>query len=178
MNNYALLFLFLGWGLVIGTTITFLLFTDCLIYWIHRGLHHRLVYKHLHKPHHWWKVPTPFASHAFHPVDGFLQSSPYHIYVFLFPMHKYLYILLYVLVNVWTVSIHDGHFRVPKSLKPIINGAAHHLDHHLFYNYNYGQYTTFWDRLGGSFREPSAFKIDYTSEKVQRAAAKKSSKDD
>ena len=35
-----------------------------------------------------WLVPTPFASHAFHWLDGFAQSSPYHIFVFLFPLHK------------------------------------------------------------------------------------------
>lgn len=146
----------LGWlSLPISATF-FILFTDCLIYWIHRGLHHRLIYK-IHKPHHAWKVPTPYASHAFHPVDGFLQSVPYHIYVFLFPMHKLMYLALYVVVNIWTVSIHDGDFRVPAILKPIINGAAHHTDHHLFYTFNYGQYFTLWDRLGGSFRPPSAF---------------------
>lgn len=55
----------------------FLVFTDCLIYWIHRGLHHPLVYKTLHKPHHRWIVPTPFASHAFHPLDGYAQVSPF-----------------------------------------------------------------------------------------------------
>ena len=137
--------------------VTFILFTDWLIYWIHRWLHHKLIYKYIHKDHHRWKVPTPFASHAFHPVDGFLQSCPYHIYPFLFPLHKYTYLVLFVLVNVWTVSIHDGEYRVPKCLQPFINGSAHHMDHHLYYNYNYGQYFTLWDRIGGSFRNPSAY---------------------
>ena len=142
---------------VVPSMIFFLLFTDTLIYWIHRGLHHRSVYKYLHKVHHTWKVPTPYASHAFHPIDGFLQSLPYHIYPFLFPLNKYLYLGLFVFVNIWTVSIHDGDYRVPSLLKPIINGSAHHTDHHLFYNYNYGQFFTFWDTLAGSFKEPSAF---------------------
>ena len=48
----------------------FIAFTDLFIYWIHRGLHHPAIYKKLHKPHHKWIVPTPFASHAFHPLDG------------------------------------------------------------------------------------------------------------
>ena len=139
------------------STISFLVFTDSLIYWIHRGLHHRSVYKYLHKVHHRWKVPTPFASHAFHPVDGFLQSLPYHLFPFLFPLNKYVYLVLFVFVNIWTVSIHDGDFRVPKILRPLINGSAHHTDHHLLYNCNYGQYFTLWDRIGGSFRHPSAF---------------------
>jgi len=137
--------------------VTFILFTDCLIYWIHRGLHSPFLYKSLHKTHHLWKVPTPFASHAFHPIDGFAQSSPYHLYVFLFPMHKYAFLGMFLFVNIWTVSIHDGDFRVPRMLKSIVNGSAHHTDHHLYYNYNYGQFFTFWDRIGSSFRHPSAF---------------------
>ncbi|XP_004716327.1 lathosterol oxidase [Echinops telfairi] len=146
-----------GWLQLIGSVIAFLVFTDMMIYWIHRGLHHRLVYKSFHKPHHLWKIPTPFASHAFHPVDGFLQGLPYHLYPFLFPLHKVAYLSLYILVNIWTISIHDGDFRVPQILRPFINGSAHHTDHHLFFDYNYGQYFTLWDRIGGSFKNPSAF---------------------
>lgn len=26
--------------------------------------------------------------------------------------------------------------------------------HHLYFNYNYGQYLTVWDRLGGTYRKP------------------------
>ena len=38
---------------------------------------------------------------------------------------------------------------------PVINGAACHTMHHLYFNYNYGQFTTLWDRLGGSYRKPN-----------------------
>jgi len=134
--------------------VCFLLFTDALIYWIHRGLHHRWVYSVLHKPHHWWKVPTPYAAHAFHPIDGFLQSFPYHVYVYLFPINKWVYLCLFLFVNLWTVSIHDGDYRVPAILAKFVNGAAHHTVHHLEFNYNYGQFFTLWDRIGGSYRVP------------------------
>lgn len=146
-----------GWLFCAASVLFFLMFTDGLIYWIHRWLHHRLIYKHIHKGHHTWKIPTPYASHAFHPIDGFLQSVPYHLYPMIFPLHKVLYLVMFVFVNLWTISIHDGDYRVPAPLQPIVNGAAHHTDHHLFYNYNYGQYFTFWDRIGGSFRTPTAF---------------------
>ncbi|KAF8471979.1 hypothetical protein BDZ91DRAFT_485300 [Kalaharituber pfeilii] len=130
----------------------FIAFTDCFIYMIHRGLHHPLIYKHLHKPHHKWIMPTPYASHAFHPLDGYAQSLPYHIFPFIFPLHKLAYIALFAFINVWTIFIHDGEY-IANS--PIINGAACHTMHHLYFNYNYGQFTTIWDRLGGSYREPS-----------------------
>lgn len=147
----------LGYFGILIQVVTFIMFTDGCIYWIHRFLHLKSIYKVLHKDHHKWKVPTPFASHAFHPLDGFLQSCPYHIYPFLFPLHKITYLLLFVFVNFWTVSIHDGDYRVPDMLKPYVNGSAHHMDHHLFYNFNYGQFFTLWDRIGNSFRTPSSF---------------------
>jgi lathosterol oxidase len=129
----------------------FLLFTDCCVYWIHRSLHHPLFYKILHKPHHKWLMPTPYASYAFHPLDGFAQSLPYYIFPFLFPFQKLAYIFLFALVNIWTIIIHDGEFA---SQGPDVNGATHHTVHHFYFNYNYGQYTTLCDRLGGSYRVP------------------------
>ncbi|CDO95734.1 unnamed protein product [Kluyveromyces dobzhanskii CBS 2104] len=131
--------------------ICFIMFTDCLIYLLHRWLHWPKVYKALHKPHHKWLVTTPYASHAFHPVDGYMQSVPYHIYPMLFPLQKVSYLILFTFVNFWTVMIHDGEYLAND---PIINGAACHTVHHLYFNYNYGQFTTLWDRLGGSYREP------------------------
>lgn len=130
----------------------FLIFTDSLIYWIHRGLHHPRVYKYVHKPHHKWIMPTPYASHAFHPLDGYAQGLPYHIFPFIFPLSKVMNIVFFIFVNIWTVLIHDGEYAHNSA---VINGAACHTMHHLYFNYNYGQFTTLWDRLGGSYRKPN-----------------------
>ncbi|KLU89389.1 C-5 sterol desaturase [Magnaporthiopsis poae ATCC 64411] len=135
----------------------FLIFTDFCIYWIHRGLHHPYVYKWLHKPHHKWIMPTPFASHAFHPLDGYAQGFPYHVFVFIFPLQKMAYVALFVFVNFWTILIHDGEYYADNA---VINGAACHAVHHFAFNYNYGQYTTLWDRIGGSYRRPDAELFD------------------
>ncbi|KAG0052696.1 c-5 sterol desaturase [Gryganskiella cystojenkinii] len=141
-----------GWGYVAFTIAAFLFFTDFGIYWIHRWLHHPLIYKRLHKPHHKWIVPTPFSSHAFHFMDGYSQSVPYHLFVYLVPMHQFVYLGMFTFVNFWSVLIHDGEYLVSH---PAINSAAHHSVHHLYFNYNYGQYFTLWDRVGGSYRKPS-----------------------
>ena len=39
-------------------------------------------------------------------------------------------------------------------LETIINGPAHHTLHHMFFTVNYGQYFTWADRWGGSYRQP------------------------
>ncbi|KAJ3280350.1 Lathosterol oxidase [Borealophlyctis nickersoniae] len=140
-----------GWAYFAVSVPLFLVFTDTLIYFIHAALHQPVLYARIHKPHHTWKVPTPFASHAFHPVDGALQSLPYHLFVYIFPLHKGLYIALFLAVNVWTISIHDG---VYLTEHPLVNGASHHTIHHLQFKYNYGQYFTIWDRICGTYRGP------------------------
>ncbi|KAJ5902480.1 hypothetical protein N7495_003008 [Penicillium taxi] len=130
----------------------FIFFTDFFIYWIHRALHHSSVYKTLHKPHHKWIMPSPYASHAFHPLDGWSQSVPYHVFPFIFPLQKVAYVVLFGFINLWTVFIHDGEY---VANNPVVNGAACHTMHHLYFNYNYGQFTTLWDRMGGSYRKPN-----------------------
>lgn len=161
-DEYGKLYFFLQFPL-------FLVFTDCFIYMIHRGLHHKLIYKHLHKPHHKWIVPTPFASHAFHPIDGYSQSLPYHVFAFIFPLQKIAYVLLFMVVNIWTVMIHDGEYLAND---PVINGSACHTIHHLYFNYNYGQYTTLWDRLGGTHRTPDQELFDKSARKDKKTIEK------
>lgn len=51
-----------------------------------------------------------------------------------------------------TIVLSLGNFMLRST---IINSSAHHAVHHLYFNYNFGQYFTLWDRLGGSHRQPS-----------------------
>ncbi|KAJ7592951.1 fatty acid hydroxylase [Mycena floridula] len=145
-----------GWWYLVASVPCFLLFTDYCIYWLHRWLHIPIFYKLLHKPHHKWIIPTPFSSHAFHFVDGYLQSVPYHLYAFLFPLHRILYLGLFVFVNFWAILIHDSDMVTGHPLEKIINGPAHHTLHHLYFNVNYGQYFTWADRAGNSYRQPDS----------------------
>ncbi|KAI0767921.1 fatty acid hydroxylase [Irpex lacteus] len=133
-----------GWGYFFFSIAWFLVFTDYCIYWIHRWEHHPICYKWLHKPHHKWLIPTPFASHAFHPLDGYFQSIPYHLFIYLFPLHQKL---------IW---IHDSDMITGHALEKVINGPAHHTLHHLYFTVNYGQYFTLADRLGNSYRQPAS----------------------
>jgi len=145
-----------GYFYLIASVPLFLLFTDYCIYWIHRWLHIPILYKYIHKPHHKWIIPTPFSSHAFHAVDGYLQSVPYHLFIFIFPLHRILYLVLFVLINFWTIFIHDSDMVTGHPLEKIINGPAHHTLHHMYFNVNYGQYFTWADRAGNSYRQPES----------------------
>jgi len=144
-----------GYAYLLASAAFFLWFTDLAIYFVHRWEHHPSVYKRIHKPHHRWVIPTPWASHAFHPLDGYAQSLPYHMFIFMFPLHKWVYLGLFLFVNLWTILIHDSDMIVDHPLENIINGPAHHTLHHLYFTCNYGQYFTWADKYWNSYRQPA-----------------------
>lgn len=135
----------------IGSVLAVLAVTETLIYWIHRGLHGRLLYRLLHFGHHQFRVPTPMAGVAFHPLDSFGQALPYHICAYLFPLNVWVYHSLIAFVTLWAVLIHD---RINWVSSPWVNGTGCHTAHHYFNKYNYGQFFSFWDRLCSTYRDP------------------------
>ncbi|KAH6962161.1 C-5 sterol desaturase-like protein [Ilyonectria sp. MPI-CAGE-AT-0026] len=143
-----------GWTWVFVSTLLYAIFNDIGIYWIHRLEHHPSIYKYVHKPHHKWIIPTPWAAIAFHPLDGYVQSLPYHVFVFICPMQKYLYMVLFALVQIWTILIHDGDMITGHWLEKFINSPAHHTLHHMYFTCNYGQYFTWADNYWDSHKAP------------------------
>jgi lathosterol oxidase len=51
-------------------------------------------------------------------------------------------------------QIHDSDMITGHPLEKIINGPAHHTLHHMYFVVNYGQYFTWADKVGGSYRHP------------------------
>lgn len=140
-----------GVGYLLSSIALLLVFTETGVYWAHRLLHTGFLYRHVHRYHHRFRRPTPWASHAFHPLDAFAQALPYHLAAFLFPLHAGVYATSLVLVMVWSISIHDRVTLLPWS---VLNYTGHHTVHHLRFRSNYGQYFTAWDRLAGTYEPP------------------------
>lgn len=140
-----------GWGWLFGSVLLMLVWGETLIYWIHRALHGDFLFGKLHHIHHQWRESTPWVGVAFHPLDAFFQGLPHHIFAFIFPVHAGVYLLSVSMVAVWAVSIHD---RISFVRWPWLNNSGHHTLHHWYSDYNFGQYTTFWDRLCGTHKSP------------------------
>jgi Delta7-sterol 5-desaturase len=124
------------------------------IYWMHRTLHtNKWLYKHIHMKHHQYnkaETLTPWASIAFHPLDGLLQASPYFFVTFIIPCHYLTHVTMLFFTAVWATYIHDA---MDWNLDPIM-GSKYHTVHHTHYIYNYGQVFTFCDRIWGTLRVP------------------------
>jgi lathosterol oxidase len=154
-----------GWPWLIASVFIYLAITETMIYWIHRALHSDFLYNRLHKYHHQFRVTTSWVSTAFHPIDSFAQAFPHHLCAFLFPVHAVLYLLMVGFVTVWSVVIHD---RVSLVRWKLINYTGHHTLHHWYYQYNLGQFTTIWDRIGGTYKDPELMYADIPAGVVVR----------
>ena len=124
------------------------------VYVMHRFLHeNKFLYKHLHSAHHKYRTVStlsPFASLAFHPVDGMLQGLPYFLTLFLVPIHVWTFKILLFSSGLWSCYIHS----VTSNPHWLILGAGHHTIHHTHFKYNYGHYTTIFDRLLKTLQSP------------------------
>jgi len=155
-----------GWIYFFLSPFIFLAVSDCLIYFIHRGLHHPSIYKYIHKLHHSFIHTTPFAAFAFHPFDGYMQGVPYQLFVLVFPFHCMMHLVSLAAVGIWTINIHD---RTTWGI-PLVNGAAHHNIHHTTFKSNYGQYLICWDWMFGTFKDP---KLGFQLESEEEVYGKK-----
>jgi lathosterol oxidase len=133
------------------SALIYIAFVDTVIYWSHRTLHTDFFYSRTHRYHHEWQVPTSWTSMAFHPFDSFVLGLPVHLFAFLVPLNGYLYLAMESTMSLWSVASHD---RVALLRWRWFNYVDNHTLHHWFYQCNYGQFFTFWDRVMGTWRDP------------------------
>ena len=158
-------------GYTLLSILMVLIIAETLIYWIHRALHTRILYRYIHSYHHRFREPTPYTSLAFHPLDALFQGLPYHLCAFLFPLNFWVYHASVVLATLWSLTIHDRVRLVPSEW---INHTGCHMVHHWFFAYNYGQFFTFWDRLCGTHRSADCLPDKFYSSWPKRSQTRNS----
>jgi sterol desaturase/sphingolipid hydroxylase (fatty acid hydroxylase superfamily) len=60
---------------------------DTYFYWIHRMMHHPILFKWFHLVHHKSTNPSPWAAYAFHPLEAILENGIIILFYFTLPMH-------------------------------------------------------------------------------------------
>lgn len=151
-----------GWSYVIISCVGAVAFAETCIYWIHRALHTPWLFKTLHVHHHRFREPTPYVSFAFHPLDSFSQSAPYHLYALFVPVYGWAYLALFGFAMLWSLMIHDQVRWVPFRF---VNHTGCHTAHHWYFRHNYGNYFTFWDHLCGTYFDPEGLPEKFAASK-------------
>jgi len=142
------------WYFYLLLTLVYFVFVEIGIYWMHRTLHtNKTLFKYIHARHHSYdsaETLSPWASIAFHPLDGILQASPYVVGLFVIPTHYLTHLVLLFFTEFWATYIHDT---LDSDLEPIM-GNKYHTLHHTHYMVNYGQVFIFCDWYWGTLQKP------------------------
>lgn len=128
---------------------------DAYFYWMHRGLHHRAMFRRAHLEHHLSRTPTPWAAYSFAPMEAVFEAAfvPLALAVATIHLPALIAFLLHQIIR--NVIGHMGHeLAWPGFTRSALTGwlttTTHHDLHHSQGNYNFGLYFTWWDRWMGT----------------------------
>lgn len=146
-----------AWLFVSGAL--YLVIQDAYYYWLHRLMHHRLVFRHTHAGHHRSRQPTAYASFAFDWGEAALNAWVLPALTFVIPIHPAVILALLLLATVAAVLNHAGAEVLPRwwmegPLGAWLISASHHSLHHHHYDRNFGLYFRTWDKLMGTDMVP------------------------
>lgn len=145
IDTYGRLYFVLSIGLMVVVH-------DAYFYWTHRLMHHKWVFPYMHRVHHGFHSPTPWAAFAFHPLESILSLGIIPIIIFCIPYHPLALMCFITFMTLYNAYIHLGYRVRAFSWAAVQNTAEDHDYHHRKGHGNYGLYFTVWDKMMGTYR--------------------------
>jgi sterol desaturase/sphingolipid hydroxylase (fatty acid hydroxylase superfamily) len=144
-----------GWAYFAFSVVLLIVLHDTYFYWTHRAMHHRALYRWVHRVHHLSTNPSPWAAYSFAPVEAIVQAAYVPLIVAIVPVHQialFLFLLFMIARNVM------GHLAIELLPRGFVRNrwlgwsttTTHHCMHHRRVRANYGLYFTWWDRAMGT----------------------------
>jgi Delta7-sterol 5-desaturase len=140
----------LGVPWLIGSALATYFLIDAGLYYSHRLLHSRFLFRHVHRWHHRYTAPIIFTTTAVHPIEFLFFQTFVMLPVVIVPVHWAVYVLVVAYTYLIGMIDHSG-IRVRWPL-PLHTGNDFHDDHHVHFHCNYGHHTQIFDVMHGTAR--------------------------
>jgi sterol desaturase/sphingolipid hydroxylase (fatty acid hydroxylase superfamily) len=144
---------------------------DTWFYWLHRAMHREPVYKTIHKLHHLSTSTNLMTTISVNPLESLINGGFVPLFLSLVTVHHETMPLITMTNILMGLYVHCGYEFFPRwwnkswATKWFIT-ATFHDQHHRYFTYNFGGYTTVWDRLCGTIRPK--FEADFEKLKVEQ----------
>jgi lathosterol oxidase len=135
---------------LVGSALATYFLIDAGLYYSHRLLHGRWLFRHVHRWHHRYTAPVIFTTTAVHPVEFLIFQAFVMLPVVVIPVHWAVYVL--VVAYTYLIGMIDHSGIVVRWPLPLHSGNQFHDDHHVFFHCNYGHHTQLFDLLHGTDR--------------------------
>ncbi len=137
-------------------------------YVVHRVLHSPKVYRHVHELHHRNVDVGPWSGISMHPIEHLFYFSPFVLWWF-FPVHPVIIILTGFYQGLNPALSHCGfdYVRLGNKLH-LKTGDWYHQLHHQYFNLNYGNTPTPFDKLFGSWHDGSPESLKSQKERLRK----------
>ena len=145
-----------GWVIALEYAAYFFGF-DAYFYWFHRLMHVEPVYRWVHKLHHYSISPNLLTTLSVNPLESLINGGFVPLFTVLFAVHAPTMALIAPTNIIMGLYVHSGYEFFPRWWhKSWATGwfitATFHDQHHKYFNFNYGGYTTIWDWVCGTVR--------------------------
>jgi len=144
-----------GWPYWAASIVIAIVVHDAYFYWMHRLMHHPLLFKRVHRAHHLSTSPSPWAAYAFGPIEALISALIVPLLLLVLPMHDsaiFIFLIYMILMNVvghLGIELYPRWFARSRWTR-WYSTSTHHNLHHRDMNDNYGLYFTWWDRMMGT----------------------------
>ena len=111
---------------------------EFFLYWFHRFMHlNPWLYKNVHKEHHLEVVPSPADAYILSMGESIILLSTYLLPLILgFDLTKRGVTVVQSTHLIMSILVHGG-----------LKNVNHHMEHHAYFNVNYGGVYPFWDDM-------------------------------
>lgn len=144
-----------GWAYFAVSLVLLVVLHDAYFYWTHRAMHHRWLYRRMHRVHHLSTNPSPWAAYAFAPGEALVNGAFVPLVTLVVPVHVLAMFVFLAFMIARNVMGHLGVELLPRGFARHrwlgwSTTTTHHCMHHGRVGTNFGLYFTWWDRAMGT----------------------------